>query len=297
MSSETKPSEVRELYQQRLKLEKESGLAMFDHLKTVLVRELTFNGAVFDTFSERKNKFPKEDSEMAVRYRLLLEMLREATSPDQRLTIFAQWLLAERGVPPEESLGEVALKRLRSDALNRMGSLPLNDLRYANLIRIWLPYVERLFQDARIAEIKAADVSKRLQRLGYDNLASELFATKGARWRSRVEFTCQWLAQRGGIKMLKPREETDIAQTLRNAYSRIFGSGAPHLLTCIFCEEPAVGEFSSQRGVLAHHCEQHNADRLPTSSSEAWPDSNGRRWWRSGATIYCEPLPAPSLDK
>jgi hypothetical protein len=102
----------------------------------------------------------------------------------------------------------------------RLARIPFNDFRYAGIVRSWLPYADRLFQERKDIR-RGLDASTRLKNMRYDPLAIEIVLTK--RWRSAVEFVCGWLAQRGGIEMVKQRKDSDSANTLRNSYTRVFG--------------------------------------------------------------------------
>jgi len=255
-----------------------------EQLKTVLVRDLTFRGPIFDAFSARNIDPARADPEQAARYEVLLKFFRETKNPDERLRILAEWLWAELDQSPEDSLGKEAVTHLTSAVRVSLRRFPLNDFYYAHLVRTWLPYVERLFQDAQVQSGRR--LKEDLLSLGYDKIAVGTYVSKT--WRSTIEFTCQWLAMRGGIEMIKPREDTDMARTLRNAYSRIFGQGAPHLLECEFCGMSAVGDFYAEGHTSVSHCDAHGADQLPTSSSGDWTDRAGRRWWRDDKAIRCD---------
>lgn len=280
------PADVPSLYDQCSASEKKLTRESFDKLKRQLVYELTFRGPIFDAFSNKNKASPAQASELVARYSLLRAMFREARCADDRLWVFAQWLWAECDVQPEDSLGEELLARLTLDTLKRVNKIPWNDFYYAKLVEIWLPYSKRLFEDAEKTGAHGDNLTKSLESLGFRSDIVIIFVDKS--WRSPIEFTCEWLATRGGIAMLKPREDPNISRTLRNAYSRVFGTGAPHLVTCIFCAKPAVSEFYAHDHISASHCEDHAAERLPNSSVNALADSAGRRWWRSGDIIHCE---------
>jgi hypothetical protein len=203
-------------------LERKWSRASIDRIKADLVDHLTFRGPVFDAFSRPKSDSASPDSELAARYRVLLNAFRDATT-DERLRFFALWARAELNILPKDSMGSEVVERLSAEEKKRVSKIPLNDLRYAGIVRAWLPYVDRLFHDAKSV---SSSLGESLRSLDYDQLAVEIFTTK--RWRSPIEFICEWLAGRGGIQKEKPRKDPDISRTLRNAYSRIFGSGAPH---------------------------------------------------------------------
>jgi hypothetical protein len=197
-----------------------------DRLRLVLALHLTFRGKVFQALSVRPLGSTLSGPELAARYQALVESFRKTQHPDDRLNLFAQWLWAELGIAPDEVLGTKEAQRLTVEARARLRGIPFNDLYYAELVQIWLVYSERLFLDARAANTRKPETH--LQTLCYEPSAIELFTSK--RWRSPVEFTCEWLGARAGIKTVKARKDADLARTLRNAYTKIFGRGAPHLL-------------------------------------------------------------------
>src|SRR5215472_7940487 len=63
------------------------------------------------------------ESELAAKHWLLLDMFRNAKGPDERLRLFAQWLLAELNMRPEDSLGEKIAARLSSEAVRRVNRI------------------------------------------------------------------------------------------------------------------------------------------------------------------------------
>lgn len=191
---------------------------------------LTFHGSIFRAFSARSTDSAASEAELAARYRLIREFMSTAKDTDERLRAFAQWAWAEVGVEPNEALGAEAASRLISDNLKRVRQIPFNDLRYAGMVRAWLPYAERLLKDVEKCRAGVRDVQNELRKLGYDSFFAELAASKS--WRSAVALTCEWLAMREGIEKVKPRKTgEDTARTLRNAYTRIFGRRAPRLIT------------------------------------------------------------------
>jgi len=217
---------VRSLFENCQRLQEQTNRESLDRVKAALVRELTFRGLVFDAFSKPRSDAASPEAELAARYQLLLKLFREATKADDRLHVIAQWLWAELGAPPETLLGETTTKHLVTHAQKRVSGLQLNDFYYAQVVQHWLPYAERLFQDARSGRTTPRTLNASLRSLGHDPIAVDVFFRK--KWRSQIEFTCEWLAARGGIKMLKARRDPDMARTLRNAYSRILGQGVPH---------------------------------------------------------------------
>jgi hypothetical protein len=225
-SSATEPVSVAQLFQECSVREKAFSRNAIDRLKSLLAQDLTFRGKLFDAFSARPLNSSFPDADLAARYQALVESFRKTRQSDERLNLFAQWLWAELGITPDESLGKAEVKRLSLEARRRVAHVEFNSLYYAGLVQIWLIYSGRLFRDARA--VNESNPEKRLRRLGYDSSAVEIFILK--RWRSEVEFTCEWLATRGRIEMVKPRADLDAARTLRNAYTKIFGRSAPRFV-------------------------------------------------------------------
>ena len=86
----------------------------------------------------------------------------------------------------------------------------------------WLPYSQAQMADAEILRQQGKDPAPELVGLGYSAFPAANSARK--RWRSPVEFTCEWLAERSGLPLAKPKRDPNPARTLRNAYSRVYGS-------------------------------------------------------------------------
>lgn len=282
---------VRGLFEQCSQAEQQWNDTGVDRIESELILRLVFRGPVFGAFGTASHG---TESELTARYHLLRKLSQQAPDADQRLNIFAQWAWGELDIPPMDSIGPDAVVRLSAAAQAQISAIPFNDLRYAGLVRIWLPYIERLFHDAKSKIDGPSAAKKHLLALKYDQSAIDIFTAK--EWRSLVQFTCEWLATRGGIIMEKPRSDSDTARTLVNAYSRIFGSGAPHLLTCSFCGQKAVADFESQNGVSASGCVEHVPERLPASASEALRDLQGRGWYRSGTDVCCDTAASPDHD-
>lgn len=195
-----------------------------------LAYALTFHGHILRAFSARRNDSRASEAELAARYRLILKFVSAAKDTDERLRAFAQWTWAELGVEPNDALGAEAVSRLISDNLKRVRQIPFNDLRYAGIVKAWLPYAEGLLNDVEKCRPVVRDVQNELRKLGYDSSFVELAASKS--WRSAVALTCEWLAMREGIEKVKQRRTgEDTARTLRNAYTRILGRRAPRLIT------------------------------------------------------------------
>jgi hypothetical protein len=200
-------------------------------LKEILVRQISFGAKVFDGISDQSS-VPLE-SHLAAKYTFLGSAFRDKRSADERLRLFAQWLWTEFQVQPEDSLGERTAKRLSSEAKKRVNTIPWNDYFYAELVKVWLPYSTSILEDSqKLPGSKTGGTEQSLTAVGYDAVMSTTVASKS--WRSAIELTCEWLASRGGIPMIKPRKDPDMARTLRNAYSRMHGSAMRRLFEFIF---------------------------------------------------------------
>jgi hypothetical protein len=251
---------------------------------------LTFRGPIFDAFSSAKSDSDTSEGELAAKYKILLNVLRRPLARDERLQLIAQWAWAETGLRPREFLGSVLASQLMEETRHRVQKLPTNDLYYAGLIVIWLPYIEQLFADVR-ATAHVHRQKNELLSYGHEEQALSIHLNRT--WRSPVAFACEWLATRG-VDMLKGREaNAPSSVTLQNAYSRTFGDSAPHLLMCNFCEKPAIGDISAGDGSISY-CKDHSPEKLPASSAEAWVDIHGRRCWRDESTIHCDSAPPSS---
>jgi hypothetical protein len=221
------PTDVLTLYDQCLAAERALTRDSFDKLKMHLVRELHFRIPIFDVFSDKNYAAPVQDSDLVARYNLLRAVFREPMCADDRLRIFARWLWAELDVQPEDSLGEELMARLTADTLKRLNKIPWNDFYYASLVEIWLRYSKRLFQDAENINKQGGNLKQSLGSLGFRSDIVNIFLNKS--WRSPIELSCEWLATRGGIRMLKPRKDPELGRTLRNAYTRVRGARSRQL--------------------------------------------------------------------
>jgi hypothetical protein len=212
----------------------EKKLAREPAIKSQLVRELAFGGKDFDRWQGSNSVSSANVSEQAAKYRLLVEKFRDAKGANERLRLFAQWLWADLGVQPEDALGKNVTTHLSSKAAKRVNTMPWNDFYLGRLVQIWLPYCERLLEDSERVSMDSVNNQQRLRALGYDSLAVQIVTANRKKWRSAIVLTCEWLANRGGIRMVKPRKDADIARTLRNAYSRMFGRANSRLFEKIF---------------------------------------------------------------
>jgi len=217
--------QIQSLYEQCLSKERdlrENQPARHEDLRNRIVWELTFPGRKFPIAITAD---PGADTASLVRegqkYIALLDLLKKAPNGDTRSYWIAQWLKDEGVAPPHQTLPKGIFSRLTKKARERLKGLSLTDLLYANLVLVWLPYSEALLADAEILRQQGKDPAPQLIGLGYSIVAANCVVK---RWRSVVEFSCEWLARRSGLPLAKPRLDANPARTLRNAYSRVYGS-------------------------------------------------------------------------
>jgi hypothetical protein len=205
-----------QLYQQCLRDERQAAKIDLAKLKVILAEILFFGKPLFEPppVVDEASAIDKETDLrirnqlwQGVKYRQILSLLRRCSTPGDRLFLLAWWLSQEKICKPEDILGIEVLRRM---AKTRFSGLSATDFRHADTVRVWLPYFSRLINDAvgrSVAEIV---------KLGYDEAAARAVAGK----RSEIEAACSWLAdRRGAVNVDVP--------TLRNAYSRIYGTIRP----------------------------------------------------------------------
>jgi hypothetical protein len=145
----------------------------------------------------------------ASKYRQILRLLRRCTKPEDKLFLLAWWLNQEKVCEPEDIVGIGVLRRM---AKKKFRGLSATDFQHADTVRVWLPYFNRLVNDFGSKSVAE------LVKLGYDEAAALAAAGK----RSAIEAACTWLADRpGSVNVDVP--------TLRNAYSRVYGTARGRL--------------------------------------------------------------------
>jgi hypothetical protein len=202
-----------QLYQQCLSHERDAVKLDFAKLKLMLAKPLFFGQPIFgpppvvdeaSVINKETDLKIRTQLWQASKYRQILRLLRRCSKPEDRLFLLAWWLSQERVCEPEDILGIGALRRM---AKKRFRRLSATDFRYADTVRVWLPYFNRLINDFRSKSVTE------LVKLGYNEAAAQAAARK----RSAIEAACTWLADRpGSINVDVP--------TLRNAYSRVYGT-------------------------------------------------------------------------
>jgi hypothetical protein len=272
------PDEIRALFTNCVRRQRVATPAKFEAVRVRAIQDLTF-------FPPSSPKFDSLDEVLIWRgllYGKLLSSLRSAQN-DEFWYRLALWIKSEGIREPEQFLPRDVYKRLTKEAEQQVkdsGLFGTGDFN-AYLVRIWLRYTEPLLRKAKWLRQRKppCDVKRELERNGFDPkiLAVLEGKTKKQNWTSAVEFTCAWVAERGGAAD---------AETLRNAYSRAYGQRMLSRISCSFCEKPAVNEFWV-RGDPILHCREHRADGLPATENSARTDRFGRRWWREDLEIRC----------
>jgi hypothetical protein len=274
-SNRLEPSQILDLFKQSQSAEaRVTTPDKWKKVREIFIREMTFQGV--------------PGLEKCVghgeKYSFLLDLLKRSGNSDTIWYILANWLQSEGICTPEKLLPEDVFRRITQAARKKLAKLSWTDYYYTDLIRAWLPYSQALLQGIKALNPRELEkLAGQLRELG-DEADSIRLATRRRR-PSAVTLTCAWLADRGVVRPAKRRKDPDPVRTLRNAYSRLCGSGAPRPLRCAFCEKSAISEFRAQDLTSALHCEKHTPEGLPTSPDEPWRDRKRRRWWRSGTEI------------
>lgn len=271
--------EIREVFERCARRQQQLNPSVYQTLRKLILSELTFSSLQFP----RAPDLPADSKGLLIwqgqLYQALLARLKD---PDEYWSVLAQWQKYERLRAPEQFLPPDVWRRLTRNASARLRGFPGKKFYHAELVKIWLPYTEPLVRRRKwLRQTRTRTPDKVLQRLGYDSAVVELVLSKG--WNSAVEFTCDWVAQKGG---------SADAETLRNAYSEIFGQRFLRQTKCFICDRPAENEFWVD-GDPIFHCAEHGADQLPTSEISAWTDRFGRNWWREDLNIRCTTPAAP----
>ena len=266
------PKNPQELFAQAVRQEEELSPAKFEKVRDTLIWELAFPRSYFPAPP------PGESAELMVwrgqLYTELSKLLREAPNDDTFWWRLALWLRYEAIRDPQSVLPPPVWRRLTKDANRRLAGILMTDDYNVMLVRIWLPYCEPLVRTARW--LRSSGIRNRrppLRSLGYDSSALDLLSSQN--WTSPVKFTCAWVERRSRYR----------ASSLRNSYSRLFGTTTFRHMECAFCENPAEDEFWAY-GSSVVHCATHKADSLPRSQENAWPDRFGHAWWRDNLEIH-----------
>lgn len=146
-------------------------------------------------------------SEPEWRYAQIKEYVKKLGEVELRLLLVARWLKQEGVCEPEEFLPKKVLHSLLTNYREKEKISMPRDLLYFRLVRIWLPYFERLLTKLRTVEKTNRGDKATLVMQGFDEMAVDAaFGRKSA-----VQAAVSWLAFYKGID----------ARTLENAYSRI----------------------------------------------------------------------------
>jgi hypothetical protein len=141
---------------------------------------------------------------LGIKYRDLLEVLREFNDRKNRWIILARWLREEGVCEPEMFLPkEVKLKSLLRKVWK--GSRR-KDLLYVVQVESWLPYFRRLLDERnKLNERNIHRITEELEKLGFELSAIEVANEE----KSALQATSSWLSSQGLVSM----------ETFRNAYS------------------------------------------------------------------------------
>jgi len=274
------PDEIRALFktcEQRQKALRHDSL---DKVCEVLIQELSFARSEFSRGPEERVSPEDALSWSGICIRCWSSSLKAAPNDDSLWYWLAQWLKSEDIREPDRFPPKDIYRELTKSARQRLTGLVAH-VYNSSLIKIWLPYTEPLLRKAKWLRQRKppCDVKGVLRGPGYNPKVLNVLERTGPfrNWRSAVEFTCAWVDQKGG---------SADADTLRNAYSRVFGKQFLRQKPCSFCDQPAENEFWAY-GDPVPHCKEHGADQLPTSESSALADRTGRRWWREDLNLRC----------
>jgi len=189
-----------------------------------LDRMRLFGGPIFSEESESQARKAREfgflikrprGSKPEWRYTELVRKLKQLRQSDLRWHLIARWLESEGVCKAEEFLPREVLNRLLTRARKTRLQVSASDLQAVRLVRIWLPYFERLLADREALRKKrrAGFTIKGLMTMGYVESAVE--STYGK--RESVQAAITWLTSRGE----RCAEDGIKDSTLRNAYSRV----------------------------------------------------------------------------
>jgi len=153
----------------------------------------------------------------ASKYAFLLSSLRQARARDQDVVwlLLAKWLKQEKLFTPEEILPVGVLKRLTKNVRDRYRHLRPSQLLYANLVEVWLPYFEALFNEYRRSNnSRKKDTPAALQESGFDSHAVGIVTSIDRRRREPTSAAVEWASRRLDVD----------ASAVSNAHSLVFGT-------------------------------------------------------------------------
>jgi hypothetical protein len=202
-----------ELYQECLAAEPNLTKEGMDTLKLMFTRDYYFSRPIFEPppTVDKYSAISKETAlkirrQLSGKYRAILDMVRAQTKQEDRLFLLASWLKQEKVCEPEDIIG---IKKLRRLAKKKFGFLSHSDFYHAERVRKCLRYFEKLLTDFGAHKGTVSE----LRKLGHNDVAIQAAQRK----RSAIPAACEWLAGRHDSV-----SNVD-AQTLQNAYSRIYG--------------------------------------------------------------------------
>jgi hypothetical protein len=246
------PDEIRKLYEQCKAKEtalKERRRPEDDRIRDIFRWGLSFREQRhFRAATAKIDSPPIELIAEGEKYLTWLELLKKAPDKIMRWYWIAQLLSDEGVTTPDQILPRKVFNELTKKGRERLQGFSWTSLQHADLVQCWLPYCEALLFDAINLKKASGDIVQGLEKLGYQDLP-ELFPWSQT-WHSPVPFTCEWLDMRGGVPMVRPREHSNPARALENAYSRIYKG------CCYICGLPAKRELKRD-GVGLLRCDDH----------------------------------------
>ena len=141
------------------------------------------------------------------RYRQLLHNLKEIRTIESRLLLIARWLKQEGICEPGEIMPQAMLRRALT-SFQRKERISNKDWYKWCLVRIWIPYFTRLFEDLSRAPKSNRGPDELLRDMGYEPAA--IAASKNK--HSLIAAITSWL---------ETPEKRHNARSLENAYSRV----------------------------------------------------------------------------
>jgi hypothetical protein len=184
-----------------------------------LDRMRLFGGLVFSEGSRNRARnahefglliTPRRGSKSESRYTGLVRKLKILQETDLRWLLIARWLESEGVCKAEEFLPKEIVERLLTRAKKARLHVSPTDLQLARLVRIWLPYFERLLDDRGKLLKKRRGVAVAMKELlGMGYVEDAVDSTVGK--REPVQAVIAWLSSR----------EAGNDRTLQNAYSRV----------------------------------------------------------------------------
>jgi hypothetical protein len=186
-----------ELHSRIMRVEKQLSENAFKWLQKQFANERFFRYPLFDSPHHLSDEARKLLSDAGIKYKFLLQLLRNCQTRGQRLLIIATWLYQEGICQPEDVHGSDFSDYRRNALRGDKGRISLTDVRYAFIVDYWVPYFEWLLRARR-------------QRRGLEEF-DELAIQSASGKRSAVAAACEYVAPRLGRRVA----------SLANAHSRV----------------------------------------------------------------------------